>query len=309
MGAIFSLLFLLLFATFVIRTATAALTLTGLSRDLARFQAISAFTGVGFTTAESESLLNHPARRKVVMLLMIVGNIGIVTAASSLVLSFSDADAVGEKLRRALWLSGGLVVLAVSLFNRFVDVRLHRALRTLLRKSGRVALADYVDLLHLSTAFSVTELVMHSEHWLVGRRLSDSNLSKEGMTVLGIQRANGEFIGVPRGETEVEDDDRLILYGKEAAIEELGERRRDAEGDVEHAEAVDEVRRERAELAWLEHRRRVEEEAEEKRRLEEQGDEPVGVGAAGAAGETGETGEHRGGPAIESPAQGPDAPA
>lgn len=51
---------------------TVALTMTGLSEEAARFQARSAFTGTGFTRNEAESVVNHPVRRRAIMLLMIV---------------------------------------------------------------------------------------------------------------------------------------------------------------------------------------------------------------------------------------------
>ncbi|MCH7752169.1 MAG: hypothetical protein IH898_08455 [Planctomycetes bacterium] len=57
----------------VIRVGTMALMLTGLSRESARFQAHSAFTGVGFTTQESESIVEHPVRRHLTMGLMMLG--------------------------------------------------------------------------------------------------------------------------------------------------------------------------------------------------------------------------------------------
>ena len=44
----------LVLALVVTHTASVALILTGLSRDVARFQARSAFTGFGHTTPESE---------------------------------------------------------------------------------------------------------------------------------------------------------------------------------------------------------------------------------------------------------------
>jgi hypothetical protein len=258
MGAIFSLLLVLFLSFCVIRTATAALTLTGLSRDLAWFQSISAFTGVGFTTNEAEHMLTHPGRRRIVTVLMVVGNVGIVTAASSLVLTFSGAASTSEGFWRMVWLSMAVVALGFLVSNRAVDVRLHRVLRDLVRRSGRVEVQDYVDLLHLSGDYSVTELVISNDHWLAGRRLADTRLSDEGVTVLGIQRRGNEYRGVPRGESEIEDGDRLILYGRVPAIEELVARRRDAIGDAAHAEHVDETRRERAERAWADHRKKVE---------------------------------------------------
>lgn len=60
MIAILSLLAVLIVSLLITRIATVALTLTGLPRELARFQARSAFTGVGFTTSETEKVVNHP---------------------------------------------------------------------------------------------------------------------------------------------------------------------------------------------------------------------------------------------------------
>ncbi|WP_419175988.1 hypothetical protein [Desulfosediminicola sp.] len=59
MLSIVSLLLVLASSILVTRIATVALTHTGLSRESARFQARSAFTGVGFTTNESEKVANH----------------------------------------------------------------------------------------------------------------------------------------------------------------------------------------------------------------------------------------------------------
>ena len=64
MLAIISLLLIVALSLIVTRTAAVALTYTGLSQQAASFQARSAFTGVGYTTSEAESLVNHPVRRQ-----------------------------------------------------------------------------------------------------------------------------------------------------------------------------------------------------------------------------------------------------
>ena len=74
MFAAASLLVVILLALLVMRIATVVLTLTGLSSESARFQVRSALTGVGFTTREAESVVNHPVRRRVVMMLMLIGS-------------------------------------------------------------------------------------------------------------------------------------------------------------------------------------------------------------------------------------------
>ena len=87
----------------VVRAASVMLMRTGLEEKRARFQALSAFTGTGFTTKEAELVVNHAQRRKIVTWLMILGNAGlatvIVTATSSLV----TRKKLGELIsRRAL---------------------------------------------------------------------------------------------------------------------------------------------------------------------------------------------------------------
>ena len=95
MLAIVSLLVIVTLSLLVTRTAAVALTYTGLSHEAARFQARSAFSGVGYTTSEAEDVVNHPVRRRIVMNLMLLGNAGFVTVASSLILTFvSNSDPV-----------------------------------------------------------------------------------------------------------------------------------------------------------------------------------------------------------------------
>ena len=83
---------LVIFVSFLtVRAGAIALMMTGLDEKRARFQALSAFSGTGFTTKEAESVINHPKRRKIITWLMIFGNAGIVTVivtgTSSLVTS------------------------------------------------------------------------------------------------------------------------------------------------------------------------------------------------------------------------------
>ena len=111
MIAIFTLLIVLGLSMVIVRVATVALVHTGLGRETARFQARSAFTGAGFTTGESEQVVGHPVRRRIVMWLMLVGNVGIATAMASLLLSFIDMKGTEQPWAEMGFLAGGVVVL------------------------------------------------------------------------------------------------------------------------------------------------------------------------------------------------------
>lgn len=247
MTAIISLFIVLTLSFLATRLATVALSLTGVSYELARFQAVSAFTGVGFTTRESEHVTSHPVRRRILILLMIFGNAGIVTAVSSLVLSLTGI----RQAERGLWLAALLVAGPVLLWfvarSRWIERYLGRALRFALDRWTDLEALDYASLLQLTGSYSVRELEVHSGDWIEGKPLSESELHEEGITVLGIHRESGDYVGVPRGETKVCAGDRLILYGTEEDIGELSVRRHGPGGDAEHREAIEEqsVRRAR----------------------------------------------------------------
>ena len=110
MIAIASLLAVVTLSLVVTRVATVVLVASGLSAQEARFQARSALTGTGFTTREAEEVVSHPLRRRVVMTLMLIGNAGLVAAASSLILGFRGGS-TGAQLWRVLELTGGILFL------------------------------------------------------------------------------------------------------------------------------------------------------------------------------------------------------
>ena len=92
MVAIFILLAAVAFSIFINRIATKAFIMTGLSRDVAELQARSITTGTGYTTHEAEDIVNHPARRRLIMPLMLIQNVGMVTVISTFILSFVNSS-------------------------------------------------------------------------------------------------------------------------------------------------------------------------------------------------------------------------
>ena len=109
---IITLLLVLYVSLFVTRISTIALVHTGMSREAARLQARSALTGTGFTTAESELMVNHPVRRRILMLLMLAGSVGIVATMSTVILGFVKTDTAYDSLwTKLIILFPGLVIL------------------------------------------------------------------------------------------------------------------------------------------------------------------------------------------------------
>jgi Trk K+ transport system NAD-binding subunit len=106
---------------------------------------------------------------------------------------------------------------------------------------------DYTNLLNLSGEYMVTEIQVRKGEWLVGKTLRQCRLPEEGMMVLGIYRSGGDYVGIPRGETEIYPDDRLVIHGRSKTLQELEQRRADRSGDLAHSDAVREQKRYRAE--------------------------------------------------------------
>jgi hypothetical protein len=238
--SIISLLVVVFLSILITRIATIALTHTGLTRESAKFQARSAFSGAGFTTSESEMVVNHPVRRRIVMLLILVGNAGIVAAMSSLILTFvqrGDATSLGL---RVVLLIAGIATLWGFASSHWVDRWLSRIIDRLLKRYTRLNITDYASLLHLTGEYRLAELKIKPGDWLDRRQLRNSRLRDEGVNVLGIRRPNGTYIGNPIGETTLQRGDSLVLYGRIEAIDELDKRKAGDRGDEEHKEAVQE---------------------------------------------------------------------
>lgn len=244
---ILTLLIILTLSILVTRIATIALTHTGLSHEAARFQARSAFTGAGFTTAESERVVNHPVRRRIILTLMLLGNAGIVTVVASLILTFVNSSESSSLTAKFVFLVAGLVVLWTVASSRWVDRRLSRLIDRALKRYGHLDVKDYASLMHLAGDYRLVELEVEPGDWLANKRLADTKLRDEGIIVLGIQRPGGAYLGAPKGRREIEPRDHLILYGRVAALEELDRRRRDWRGDREHQQAVAEQKKIEAE--------------------------------------------------------------
>jgi hypothetical protein len=219
-AAIIFLLVTLTLSVTITRIGTVALTLTGMSRDSAHFQARSAFYGVGFTTAEAESVVNHPVRRQIVILLMVLGNLGIATMVAGVIVSFTMTSSSGRWGENLMVLLGSLAALWVLSRSRWLSRTMSRLVTAALRSWPNLDVHDYVALLQLSSGYTVLEIRVQPGDWLAGMTLAELNLSREGVLVLGIYRAN-KFVGAPTGQTRIDAHDTVVVYGPMRRLKKL----------------------------------------------------------------------------------------
>lgn len=217
---ILSLLVIFALSLLVVRVGSVALRMTGLSPDVASFQATSAFSGAGYTTEEAERTVSTPGRRAVVKALIRLGSIGLLGAISSLVLSFTGTGANARTLAYILGGAGLLILLARSRwFNRLVTPLIERALS----RATDLEVRDYARLLGLQREYRVAEVDVGSGDWLADETLAELDLPSEGVLLLGIER-DDMYVGAPGPETAVQPGDTVILYGREDRLRELSER-------------------------------------------------------------------------------------
>jgi hypothetical protein len=235
--AISSLLLVVAVSLLITRVATVILVATGMPKAHARFQARSAFTGSGFTTRESENVVDHPLRRRVIMALMLLGNAGIVASASSLILGFRQGN-FGREWQQVLELVCGLVALLLVSRSRWVDRHLTAFIARVIHERTDIAMRDLGGLLQLAGDYSVNEMKVNAGDWVADRSLGELGLRDEGIAVLGLTRPNGEYLGAPTGATVVRPDDILVLYGREDSLNEIDHRPAGYEGDRAHDLAV-----------------------------------------------------------------------
>lgn len=226
----------------ITRVATIALTVTGMARPSARFQARSALTGVGFTTDESEAVVSHPARRRIIMALMLLGNVGMATALAGILGGFLRTNDFMDGLLKVLLLVGGLaLVYAASLSSR-VDRILSRAMGRFLARFTDLDVRDYASLLHVAGEYQVKEMLAKPDSWLVERSLGELRLRDEGIIVLGVVRRDGSYVGIPSKDTCIAPGETMILYGRNTAFLRLAGRDPTPSGERAHSEAMLEQR-------------------------------------------------------------------
>ena len=179
---------------------------TGLNRSSARFQALSALSGTGFTTSEAEAVVNHPRRRRIVSYLIILGNTGSVTFIVLLVLALRTGLS-----RPAIALAAFVLVLAAVVF---VASRLGLVSWVTNLATGGGRSSTMARVWHQGSGYSLTEVQLGQHHVLVGKALKEIGVD---MQVLFLQRADGVW-AKPTQDDVLRVGDRILCYGPSESL-------------------------------------------------------------------------------------------
>ena len=207
----------------VVRVGAIAFQLTGLEWSLAKFQALSCFSGTGFTTREAELITGHPQRRKIASILMVLGNVGLVTMIATVANSLRPRVVGPSPWLNMIW--GGLgplvnlLIIAVAIYGTWrilskgsAAKRLTDYLRSKVQASGMVESISFEELLISTGGYGVARAEVREGSPVIGKTLAASGLRSRDITVLVVRKGD-EAIPNPPAATCIECGDRLLCFG------------------------------------------------------------------------------------------------
>lgn len=216
---LFPTLLAIMFSFLIVRGASVALMMTGMEKKKARFQALSAFSGTGFTTKEAESVVNHPQRRKIVTWLIIFGNAGIVAVIVTATSSMATSRGYQLPVNVFILALGIFIIYKVATYKKFTRYW-EKFIENKLIKSPVFDEAATEDLLHFLEGYGLVKKIVGEKSGLIGKTLVRSHLREKGAVVLGIEREKS-WIPVPKASEVIERGDRLVVYGPLNALRDI----------------------------------------------------------------------------------------
>lgn len=207
---LYFLLSIIIFLT-IIEIITVLFKLTGLSEEKARFQVISLITSAGFTTKESELITQHPSRRRLAQIVMILGYIGFVTGVSFLVDIIKNSLSFQNIIVFIVFFIVLLFLLRNKKFVTIFDSIIEKIL--LKRPFKSKSPGKMYKLINRAKGYGVFNITLDEASPLNGVCLKESNLKPHGIIILNIDKGN-QFIGFPKRDYILEGGDNLLIYGK-----------------------------------------------------------------------------------------------
>lgn len=188
-----SLLIVFALSALIVRIGSIAFRMTGMSSDVASFQAASAYSGAGFTTDEAEVITESLGRQKIAQRLIRLGSVGVISGIASLTLSFTGSG--NNNIGTIALIVGGAVVVYLFARSRWVERVTTPFIERTLARTTDLRLRDYTQVLGLRNGYHVAEIDVDAEEWLTAGSIAELDLPAEGVLPLAVERADGTYIG------------------------------------------------------------------------------------------------------------------
>lgn len=198
--------------------------ITGLKHSVAKFQVFSLFFAIGYTSAESELIMNDKLRRKIAICCMVFGATLNTILAALLIsiisnLNFSSNSGNTYLIRILITLIIGVIIfVATCLITKikFLRDRTYNLLKAILyKKTVRGNIISAGDIIHDKHLVSVKLYRIPSD--LVGKKLSETYLTKDGVIILSVLDPNGDVIK-PNSDFTFKVGQTLEMYGSYKTI-------------------------------------------------------------------------------------------
>ncbi len=212
-------LLVIIASVLIVRAGAIALRMTGLDEKTAAFQALSAFTRAGFTTRESETVVSHPQRRRIITWLIILGNAGILAAIVTGTSSLTTSTDYKLGIAVAVLLLGIFLIYRIAQHNG-LNRRWESLVERRLLKARFFSQAPRVEhLLRFVDGYGVGQVSIVEKSLAVDDPLV-TKLKAAGLIALGIQRRDAWISDFTRYGS-LQEGDHLVLYGELDKMEAL----------------------------------------------------------------------------------------
>ncbi|MCK5451081.1 MAG: TrkA C-terminal domain-containing protein [Candidatus Omnitrophica bacterium] len=203
---------IIVISAFIVKIASVALNLTGLDEKKSFFQSLSAFTGTGFTTRDSELIVGHDIRRRIIMFLMILGNAGLVSVITTLMFSFGKGGTARVFINIIVILLSILLIIKISL-NKSITRKLTKKIQEKLIKSSTFTKRPVEEILRLAEGYGIAEVTLNEGCLDIGKSLIESSFRQQEILIIAIERGTKVF-PAPHASDQLLLNDTLICYGK-----------------------------------------------------------------------------------------------
>ncbi|HEY5557422.1 TrkA C-terminal domain-containing protein [Acetobacterium sp.] len=212
--------FILIIAYLVsVEIFTVLFRLTGLKEDKARFQAISCMTNSGFTTKESELILNSVARRHLARMMMIFGYLFAVTGVSILVNLFMRSSGNQIDWWTIVYSVVFLILILTITRSKWIIRRFDLLVESLAKNKPRGLFYNNVRILEMFHDNLIAEVFVTSiPREIMGKTLLEMNFRHTyKLNVLLIKRGNTTIDHVIATD-QIMQGDRVFIYGSKKNI-------------------------------------------------------------------------------------------
>ena len=229
---IFLFILTIVVSIIIVRLGAVAFHITGIEWTQAKFQALSCFSGTGFTTRESELVTASPRRRKIATYLIIIGHAGLVAMVATFANSLRPStfmDKFTLPVLRAVvpsallpWINLAVIVVAIYVISKIFTStgfagKLTSVLRARLVKKELFEPATIEELMLAPGGYGVSQIEVTEEVPFINQTLSGAHLKKADILVLAIERGN-KTIPNPPADTTILLGDKLLCFGKIAMM-------------------------------------------------------------------------------------------